>query len=470
MWYPQAPAVYADGRWQSAEETDGIARQWRQAALNALGDRHRILALVMPSTPEGIAAFVAMSGQPAPVLLLAPDAPDWPTGAVPAGTPIVIPPSHAALSADARARGWAPCVLPAANARTSAPPIPLLSTPGLVMFTSGSTSAPKPVFRTMAALCAADASRAQVLGLQRGQGVIVGTSLTHGGGVNRVLAAMQLGGPLALLPRSNHRAALAAVGLPGFAYWHVSPHYADVLSRCALTTPPVVPRFCMVANPIAQSVFDRFGERFGVPLRQMYSSSETGVITLDDRPDSDVKNDTVGRVLPGVEVRIGDHPDAPLAAGTNGRIWVRSPHAMAGYGFPPDVTRPGDIDGWWPTSDIGSVGETGDVRLAGRIDDCIRTREGQLVNLAAIAEMLRTFHDVADAAVVPLPGSAGASFGAVVETRDAVSPPILHARLSETLPAWARPRRLRVVRALPRLSSGKPDRRACQAVLGNEVS
>jgi len=470
MSLPQAPAVFADGRWQSADETDRIAREWHRATLDALGDRHPLVALVIPSTAEGIAAFVAMTAQPAPVLLLDPESAGWPADAAPPGTPIVIPPSRAFLAAEARARRWRPFLLPAANARSSAPPITLLSSPGLVIFTSGSTSAPKPVFRTMKALLAADASRTHALGLQPGEGVVVGTTLTHGGGVNRVLAAMQLGGPLALLPRSNHRAALAAIAQPGFAYWHVSPHYADVLGRCAVTSPPAAPRFCMVANPIAQDVFDRFGERFGVPLRQMYSSSETGVIALDARPNADVTNDTVGRVLPGVDVRIGDHPDSPVAAGSNGRIWVRSPHAMAGYGFPPDIRRPGDVDGWWPTSDLGSLGATGDVRLAGRIDDCIRTREGQLVNLAAIAEMLRTYGDVADAVVVPLAGSAGASFGAVVETRTAVSSPDLHARLSDALPGWARPRRISVVRALPRLSSGKPDRRACQAVLGDDVS
>ena len=87
---------------------------------------------------------------------------------------------------------------------------------------------------------------------------------------------MLLGGPLGLLEPLDHRAALDALARPEFQCWRATPHFADVLGRCALTGPAVAPPVCILSSPISRSVFDAFVARFGVPLRQTYSSSETG--------------------------------------------------------------------------------------------------------------------------------------------------------------------------------------------------
>jgi acyl-CoA synthetase (AMP-forming)/AMP-acid ligase II len=183
-----------------------------------------------------------------------------------------------------------------------------------------------------------------------------------------------------------------------------------------------------------------------------------------------VRPGTVGRPLPRVEIGIGDHPQAPYQTGETGRIWVRSPWLNAGYGFPPDVQRPGEVDGWWPTTDLGALNGDGQLTLAGRLDDCIRSRDGRLVNLAAVAETLREIRSVRNVAVVPLSGTAGTSFGAIIECDASVALSTLRIQLSDALPSWARPRRLAIVASLPRLPNGKPDRQACVAALGGHSS
>ena len=237
-----------------------------------------------------------------------------------------------------------------------------------------------------------------------------------------------------------------------------------MLGRCALTGPAIVPKVCLLSSPVSRKVFDAFGDRFGVPVRQTYSSTETGCLTVDNAPPADVRPDSVGRPVTGVELRIGHHPAAPLPCGETGRIWVRSAWRMAGYGFPPAVDRSDDVDDWWPTRDVGSFDTEGRLSLAGRLDDCIRTREGQVVNLAAIARQLSELNGVAEVAVVPVDGQAGASFGAVLECDSSLQ--ALRLRISDALPAWARPRKLAVVTSLPRLPNGKPDRLACISMLG----
>ena len=138
---------------------------------------------------------------------------------------------------------------------------------------------------------------------------------------------------------------------------------------------------------------------------------------------------------------------------------------MEGYGIPPAVEPRCDLEGWWPTRDLGSLDARGELRLAGRVDDRIRTREGRIVDLAFVADRLRAAEGVRDAVVVSLDGSAGPSFGAVLECETHVTVHRLLEELSASLPAWARPRIMKVVDSLPRLSNGRADRSSCRAVL-----
>jgi acyl-coenzyme A synthetase/AMP-(fatty) acid ligase len=467
MFAPTMPRVLHRGHWWSADKLDAIARRWRAAALQTIGDDGRLVATALPASPEGVALFVALTSLPSPVVLLMPDARSWRTEVgLPAGTPVVLPPSLAHLGPDAEKLGLAPLALPSGtegNGRES--PIVPLGGPGIVLFTSGSTGLPKPIFRPMPSLIASVTARNHGIGLAPGAGILIGVSLSSGQGVTYLVASIVLGGSLGMLQPIDHRAALDALAMPEFHCWRATPHFVDVLGRCALTAPPLAPSVCILSSPISRQVFDAFSERFRVPLRQTYSSTETGTVTYDDAPGWAVRRETVGRALPGVEIRIGEHPARPSAPGEIGRIWLRNAWQMAGYGYPPLVERPDGVDGWWLTRDLGSLEPGGYLTLHGRVDDCIRTRENRLVNLAAVAAAIRELHGVTDVVVLPLDGPAGATFGAVVQCAASVEVGELRTHVAGVLPPWSWPRVVEVVRSLPRLSNGKTDRQACMALL-----
>jgi len=465
---PTMPRVLALGRWWSADELDAIARRWRAAVVDRLGEPEGLIATALPVSVDGVALFAALLSLPSPLVLLSVDIRAWRTNPpLPAGLPVILPPSQATLGPAAARLGLAPVVLDAPrSAGVAGPPLALLRSAGVIIFTSGSTGLPRAVFRETAGLLAVSRARIAALGLPPRGGILMGVSLASGQAVNHMVAAMLLGGSLRLLEPLDHRAALDALACPEFQFWRATPHFADVLGRCALTGPAVAPPVCALSSPVAKSVYGAFLERFGVPLRQTYSSSETGLIAVDAGPAARVRPETVGRPLPRVEVVVGENPGSPEPPGAPGRIWVRSPWQMAGYGFPPALERPGAVDGWWPTRDLGALDADGYLTLAGRMDDAIRTRENRLVNLSQVATALREIPGVTDAVVVPLDSAAGVTFGAVVQCGPELTLADVRRGVADALPSWSWPRSLRLVPALPRLQNGRADRRGCIALLG----
>ena len=300
----------------------------------------QLTAMVMANHPEAVALFFALSACHAPLVLLPPEPRGWRTVACAA--------ARDPTRADPRAGAAMPrrrwrlgsmrrsCPSPARSAPDAADGLPFLTCPGLVFFTSGSTGLPRPVYRRTSSLIEACTALMGAVGLPPRGGVIAPLPLDRSYGMNNCLmAATVLGRPLGLLERFEHNALLALFASGEYAYWAGSPVMADVLSRRPLSGPHPAPPIAMFAGRLTPPVCRAFEARFGVPLRQMYGTTETLTVTADLAPASDVRSETAGHPLPGVRVRIGEDPHSPHPAGTSGRIWVQSPWVMEGYGFPP---------------------------------------------------------------------------------------------------------------------------------------
>jgi len=109
----------------------------------------------------------------------------------------------------------------------------------------------------------------------------------------------------------------------------------------------------------------------GIPVANGYGLTEAGTaITVNDLKL--FRADTVGKPLPGMEVRIVD----PAADGV-GEVSVRSKTVMAGYLSDPELTAETIVDGWLMTGDLGRFDETGHLRLSGRKKNMIVTEEGK---------------------------------------------------------------------------------------------
>ena len=120
------------------------------------------------------------------------------------------------------------------------------------------------------------------------------------------------------------------------------------------------------AAPIAPEILEFF-YACGVPVLEGWGMTETTgvgtVCTLDH-----VKFGTVGRPLPGVEIRIAEE---------DGEILVRGPHVFREYWDNPEATAETLIDGWLHTGDVGSIDDEGYLSITGRKKDIIITAGGK---------------------------------------------------------------------------------------------
>ncbi|MBN9418682.1 hypothetical protein ABS71_04565 [bacterium SCN 62-11] len=130
------------------------------------------------------------------------------------------------------------------------------------------------------------------------------------------------------------------------------------------------------------------------------TEASPAITQTSPRDGLDLRTQTVGQVLPELEVEIRDPADGRvLGAGELGELCVRGYNVMQGYHDDPDATaRAVDAEGWLATGDQASICSQGYVRITGRIKDVI-IRGGENVSPKEVEDHLRSHPSVLDVAV-----------------------------------------------------------------------
>jgi len=219
------------------------------------------------------------------------------------------------------------------------------------------------------------------------------------------------------------------------------------------------------AAPLSRDVALEFERRVpGCDVIEGYGCTESSAL-ISTAPPGEKRLGSVGKPVPGVEVRI-ELPDGGTAEpGADGEICVRGPNVMQGYWGSPETTAYAVRDGWLHTGDVGHVDEDGWLYVVDRLKDLI-IRNGFNVYPRDVEDVLLSHPAVAAAAVVGRPDPVvGEEVVAFVQLVGEVTPEALVDYAKDRIGAHKYPREVRVVDAVPLTSVMKTDRKALRSLL-----
>ena len=195
-----------------------------------------------------------------------------------------------------------------------------------------------------------------------------------------------------------------------------------------------------------------------IKVIQGYGLTETSpMITLVEPDQAEAKMGSIGRAVPGVEVKIVDDSGKDLGVDEPGEIITRGPHVMKGYFRRADATAQRISDGWLYTGDVGKRDAGGYYYHLGRCDDMIITG-GLNVYPAEVENLIYSFPGVQETVVFAIADAKrGAVIGAAVVARAGVTlaEKELLTFLRTNLANFKVPDKIVFREALPRTSSGK---------------
>ena len=276
--------------------------------------------------------------------------------------------------------------------------------PVMYQFSSGSTGRPKRISRTHRNLLFELDSLIQTLGISAEDRFLGVTPFSHVNGLMRsMMASLRAGATLYPVAQFDRHGVVEMIEKHRISIFIGVPFMFGVMAKTNYDRQPDFSslRLCISASaPMPAKLNRQFHERFGIYVRQLYGSTETGTISVDLNANIERSLESVGRPITGVEVDVFAENGHPAQLNEIGEVAVKSPAAIESYGsgdFDNDVFR----NGYFFTGDLGRRDENGLLYLVGRKKLFIN-KGGYKINPREVEELLESHPDVEEAAVIGL--------------------------------------------------------------------
>jgi len=341
----------------------------------------------------------------------------------------------------------------------------------LLLFTSATTDSPKLVPLTWSNLHAMAIHDERALQLTAADRLLSLMPLFHLHGLATVLTQLSCGGSVICTPGfepSNFPAWLSQLRPSWFTS---SPPLNRAILAVARQQPTIfrdVPlRFIRSGTAASEpQLLTLLEDATGVPVFNGYGLTETGGVARNTREHR--KPGSVGRSS-GLELVIMDPSGGILPPQQEGEIVVRGNSVTSGYLDNPEANQSAFRDGWFRTGDIGRLDTEGFLFITGRLKEMIN-RGGKKIAPQDVEAVLIGHPAVADAAACAIPhATLGEDVGAAVVLRPGtcVSESELRQFAAAHLAPFKVPRRIVLIDAIPRTSTGKPRRGALAEQMGS---
>jgi long-chain acyl-CoA synthetase len=151
----------------------------------------------------------------------------------------------------------------------------------------------------------------------------------------------------------------------------------------------------------------------GFTILEGYGLTEASPVLTVTRPENRMLTGSVGKPLPGVEVKIAE----PDASGV-GQVLARGPNVMLGYYANEEATRDALVERWLHTGDLGRLDDDGNLYLVGRSKEIIVDSNGKNVYPDELEETYETSPYIKELSIVGLPDGAGEKVACLVVADD----------------------------------------------------
>lgn len=337
----------------------------------------------------------------------------------------------------------------------------------LLLYTSGTTSAPKGVQITHRNLATSARNVAEWYNLNDRDITACVMPLFHVHGlIASVMATLRSGGTIVVPQRFSASNFWPIVRAYDVSWYTAVPTIHTILLNNALksgeTRDAAGLRFVRsCSSALSPATMEGYERTFGAPILQAFGMTEAAHQALSNPlPPRERKPGSVG--LPtGVGVTILGDDGQELPRGKEGELALRGANVTQGYLNNPQATKEAFTDGWFRTGDLARMDEDGYVYLLGRIKELIN-RGGEKISPLEVDDVLAAHPKIAEAVTVAVAHDIyGEEVEAVValkagENAEAVE---IIAFCREQLADFKVPKAIRFVPAIPRSATGKIQRR-----------
>ena len=278
----------------------------------------------------------------------------------------------------------------------------------VIPYTSGTTGRPKGAMLTHRNLIAncEQCEHVERIKPQEDDVVWIALPLFHIYAMNVGMnLTVKAGGTMALIERFEPASALESIqsnkctilygAPPMFVVWAQMPNIRDYdLSS--------VRYIASGAAALPVKIMELFESMAGVPISEGYGLTEASPVVTTNAAGPVTRPGTVGKPIPGVEVRIVDADGGEVEPGTLGELICRGENIMKGYWKQPEATAEALRDGWLYTGDLATVDEDGYFSIVDRKKDMIIV-SGYNVYPREVEEVLFKHPAVADVSVIGVP-------------------------------------------------------------------
>jgi acyl-CoA synthetase (AMP-forming)/AMP-acid ligase II len=337
------------------------------------------------------------------------------------------------------------------------------ASPAVINYTSGSSGQPKGVTVSHKALVANTRSIVASLGLTCDDRVMQILPFSYCYGASLLHTHFMVGGSVVIDNRFLYPSAvmanLAKSCCTGFA--GVPSTFHTLVSKCDLRASnfPNLRYMTQAGGRMAPELVDKVRSLIAPALLYvMYGQTEASSrLTCLHPAQWNNKRGSVGRPIPGVKLKILSETGTEMPIGESGEICVHGENLMMGYWNQPDETANVLKNGWLRTGDIGRIDKDGFLFIEGRLKAIIKSN-GYRISPCEIEEVFSKHPAVHEALVLGLPNSGtGETISAAVslETGFHVTETELARHCMQNLPPHKVPRRIVLVKELPKSAAGK---------------